>query len=909
MIVLGGCGEPTGLDAGVDAASLDAPSPSDADIPSACDVDSCSRAGTCSIVDGALQCACDAATTGPSCQYCAGGFVRGTTDACLPDVSCDDRCGENGTCIDEGATLRCACAPGYDGERCAECYPGYHDESGRCVLDERCRDTSCSSAGTCTDSEGGIACVCQVGRAGERCERCDTGYAFDTSGACVPSALCGDTNPCGPRGTCEDGATFATCRCETGWAGPTCEICYPGYHDDGAGDCVLDATCGPSTCSGVGTCTGDGGIVSCVCPTGASGTFCELCATGYHRDGSGVCAADELCVGTACGEDGSCIVVAGETQCLCDRGYAGAACDGCAPGFHEASGACVLDETCLPGTCGAGTCASVAGEVACSCPLDRGGAFCEACAAGRVDANGRVADGCECTVTAAMDAPDAAGIDANCDGVDGMASTSIFVAPWGNDTAAGTLVAPLRSVQVAIDLAASSARDVVLVAMGTYSGSIALTAGVEVYGGYASDFSGHDASRFTTEIAGGAPSGARWAAVEIGAVTTRTVLDGVTVRAADAVAPGTSSYAVRVVGASSALVLTSNTLIAGRGAPGTEGLAASDGIAGAAGTAGIDAYDTTRLTCVVADERSGGAGGVRMCGSASVTGGAGGRARCAPVPASCTATSATSEAGASSGGAGGGGASQRVTCSPGCPLVLSSFATSALPGGDGSQGAHGSGGVGCSTGGTVVSHLFQPSIGATGASGTPGSGGGGGGAGASVAIFGASVCATGNGADLGGSGGGGGSGGCAGSGGGGGISGGGSFALFLSYASPPTSWPIITGNTLVRGHGGGGGSGGRGGIGGLGGDGANGGRSTVFGATAGERGGDGGGGGHGGGGGGGCGGPSYGLYVAGATAPIALRTANTFPAAGSGGSGGAGGLALITRGSTGATGTWADANF
>src|SRR3954447_2389689 len=64
----------------------------------------------------------------------------------------------------------------------------------------------------------------------------------------------------------------------------------------------------------------------------------------------------------------------------------------------------------------------------------------------------------------APDTPDLGFADTNCDGIDGDAAGAVWVAPSGSDGAAGTLSAPLATIQAAVDKGARA----VLVEGGTY---------------------------------------------------------------------------------------------------------------------------------------------------------------------------------------------------------------------------------------------------------------------------------------------------------------------------------------------------------------------------------------------------------------------------------------------------------
>jgi hypothetical protein len=118
---------------------------------------------------------------------------------------------------------------------------------------------------------------------------------------------------------------------------------------------------------------------------------------------------------------------------------------------------------------------------------------------GPPDADGDgVPDATDCAPTdpavfpGALDDPDLAFIDTNCDGIDGDPTRAIFVAPTGDDNADGTPQAPKQTIAAAIAAAQGSSpvRDI-YAAAGTYGPeTVALADDVSVFGGYsATDWS------------------------------------------------------------------------------------------------------------------------------------------------------------------------------------------------------------------------------------------------------------------------------------------------------------------------------------------------------------------------------------------------------------------------------------
>lgn len=90
------------------------------------------------------------------------------------------------------------------------------------------------------------------------------------------------------------------------------------------------------------------------------------------------------------------------------------------------------------------------------------------------------------TLPGASDFPDPDLIDANCDGMDGIASQAIWVAPDGDDvTGDGTITLPYKTLPHAVSQAELDSSKDVYVAKGNYNllGSLSLK-GVRIFGGY-----------------------------------------------------------------------------------------------------------------------------------------------------------------------------------------------------------------------------------------------------------------------------------------------------------------------------------------------------------------------------------------------------------------------------------------
>lgn len=482
------------------------------------------------------------------------------------------------------------------------------------------------------------------------------------------------------------------------------------------------------------------------------------------------------------------------------------------------------------------------------------GACGVACAATHVDLDGASGNGCEyaCTITSAMDAPD--GVDANCDGADGVVGATLFASPAGSTTADGLDPGNPVTLERALLLASMPGRPtIVLATIGDYRVTGALVpSSLALHGDYTADFRGRSASSSSVVLAPGAR------AVIVG-TGVRFESDGVDYRSVDQSSVGASTATMFVQGG--ALVLSHATIYAGRGGP------------GAAGGPGVDRSGTGP------SGGDGGEGTSAAAGSGAGTGvGSGGAG--ALAPGDCLGdTGQPGECGAA--GSGGTCAMAACVCSSENQLPGTSGG-SGTTGCSGGIGSHGAGGSGPGTLGAAGWTGALAGAGGTGVTGGRG-GGGGGGAGSRCTDFGMTLAA---------GGGGGGQGGGGGVGGGGGAPGGagGASIAILAFGGSVS----LDGVVLTTGGGGDGGRGGAGGVGQAGGAGGRGGagesRSHACGgpthviAGRGGDGGSGGTGGVGGCGGGGAGGPSIGVALGGG-AVLVGEAGTTFSLSASGAGG------------------------
>jgi hypothetical protein len=465
---------------------------------------------------------------------------------------------------------------------------------------------------------------------------------------------------------------------------------------------------------------------------------------------------------------------------------------------------------------------------------------------------------------------------------------AIYVSSSGIDVIdCGSKFEPCATIANGIDRAVSTAGTQVLVANGVYIENVTVVDGIDLLGGFSSDFSRRDVHGTGTLVHA---AGVASPTILANTITSTTVFEGFIVHGPSVTTPGENSIAMSLVDSTSALEVRDNVFVAGLAAAGADGSSGPDGVNGNDGQEG-GSFQNGSTTI------PGGAGGTGPSGA----GGAGGAGGTSTPPVNEFQNGSGIDGSTSAGGAGGlGGFNGGFTVdsfTSACVLRVATGSMEGLPGLNGGSQSNGTGGDGgLAINGSGASGTWISSPGTAGAAGMAGSGGGGGGAGGGTESIDCNSDVTGP------SGGGGGAGGGAGSGGSGGRGGGGAFAIFVFNGAP-----TITGNLIFLGTAGNGGGGGQGGAAGSGGQGAAGGICATFGCFDAGAGGDGGNGSHGGGGGGGAGGPSVGIF---SNFVGTYGTTNTIDTStGIAGFGGAGGQSLGADGKNGESGIVADVLF
>lgn len=176
----------------------------------------------------------------------------------------------------------CSCPPGYVGQFCESCAPGYTHEPKNGGPFARCVKCSCHGHGhtnnVCHPETG--QCFCQHNTAGDNCERCARGfYGTPVDGNPDDCQPCPCPNLPDKKGACIQIQDQVVClECPEGYAGPQCEFCADGYFGNPQGKGGLPATdCVKCNCNGN---IDDNAVGNCNRTTGE----CLKCI--YNTDGT-----------------------------------------------------------------------------------------------------------------------------------------------------------------------------------------------------------------------------------------------------------------------------------------------------------------------------------------------------------------------------------------------------------------------------------------------------------------------------------------------------------------------------------------------------------------------------------------------------------------------------------------------
>ncbi|RUS88463.1 hypothetical protein EGW08_003800, partial [Elysia chlorotica] len=292
---------------------------------------------SCDIKTG--RCICRDNTAGDFCEKCARGYYGDATDG-TPNDCQPCPCPNGGPCIQlPNKDLICTeCEEGYGGNLCDVCLDGYYgDPKGvNTGTPTPCQKCSCNgnidpNAIRNCDSVTGECLKCIRNTGGRYCEKCLPSHYNNSAGECTPcncyhagTRLRTDGNGC-------DQST-GQCYCHANVAGQRCDKCVTGYWDLASGTGCIACNCDRTGSSNY-TCDESSG--QCTCKAGVSGRRCDACDRyffGFSSTGCTACNCDP--VGSTdlhCDANG---------YCPCRENVDGRRCDRCMENKQDLAAAC-----------------------------------------------------------------------------------------------------------------------------------------------------------------------------------------------------------------------------------------------------------------------------------------------------------------------------------------------------------------------------------------------------------------------------------------------------------------------------------------------------------------------------------------------------------------------------------------
>lgn len=353
-----------------------------------CSSKPCVNGGICEPMGISFTCNCPLGTNGTLCE-------KFTPCYSLP-------CKNDGTCkaMFDGVSYTCLCPEGYFGKTC--------------LFTRACDALPCQLGGTCHENNGKVTCTCPSAATGKFCEH-------------TPSNCFGSI--CFNGGKCRGTAKNPKCLCPAGVYGDSCELSSRSISEEELGSLGIwkgpevpllpgelatknfskeyyeelknSTDCYYFNCFHQGACGLKKGKLSCNCPHGYTGEYCEIaiyecsnkacnnsgdckvykaigetaslvckCHTGWKGDYCTIPYPDDQCQSTDCKYGGECTVLDdGGYKCNCPPLTTGSTCE-------------IVLNSCLGDPCwNGGSCEALPDlgiySFRCHCPSPFSGNFCE----------------------------------------------------------------------------------------------------------------------------------------------------------------------------------------------------------------------------------------------------------------------------------------------------------------------------------------------------------------------------------------------------------------------------------------------------------------------------------------------------------------------------------------------------
>lgn len=190
---------------------------------------------TSNVAIGVEQCLCGEGYNGTSCQDPADGFYRWKEPAAAVIDAVDQQfecfIGRAVRCDCNGRSSKCdretghcrQCSGNTSGPRCDRCAEGFYGDPASGCASCPCPETQRNFARGCTFTRNRVSCICKPGYAGDLCESCAPGFYGSPGNDGGNCTECDCDRHGSVSGDCD--AVTGHCRCKDGVTGKRCSKC------------------------------------------------------------------------------------------------------------------------------------------------------------------------------------------------------------------------------------------------------------------------------------------------------------------------------------------------------------------------------------------------------------------------------------------------------------------------------------------------------------------------------------------------------------------------------------------------------------------------------------------------------------------------------------------------------------
>ncbi|KAL2101596.1 hypothetical protein ACEWY4_003357 [Coilia grayii] len=258
-----------------------------------------------------------------STEGCADGFITDEKGHCVDEDECYTEdgdapiCGVDANCFNTLGSYYCLCQPGFRSTKGKLNFTGEDEDKCQDINECTLGSIDCGINATCTNSQGGYACVCDNGfkpSNGKETFLAGQGVTCQDINECMS----GYTH-CGPNAKCENNNGSYACTCDDGFVTSSGDKTFSEGQAMTCRD-IDECMSGHTYCGPNAKCENNNGSYACTCDDGfvtSSGdkTFSEGQAMTCQEKNE--CEENR----SICGENAECQKKPGGYYCLCKPGY------------------------------------------------------------------------------------------------------------------------------------------------------------------------------------------------------------------------------------------------------------------------------------------------------------------------------------------------------------------------------------------------------------------------------------------------------------------------------------------------------------------------------------------------------------------------------------------------------------